>query len=144
MFRFLIANPWLSISLATLLSVAGCAEVSRTDFPTNPATQSAELPDYVRVVPLTPANISQLNIDSPHGHNTSQLPSARSSWQYNIGVGDILSITVWDRPELTLPAGPQRSQLESGSIVNESGAIFYPFLGQVRVAGRLVGDVQRD
>ncbi|MCF6329469.1 MAG: SLBB domain-containing protein, partial [Henriciella sp.] len=39
---------------------------------------------------------------------------------------------------------PQSSLLESGSIVNENGSIFYPYLGQVRVAGRLVGDVQRE
>ncbi len=132
------------LSLATLLVVAGCAEVSRTDFPTNPNAQSDDLPEYVRVIPLTPDNISQIGLSPPHSHTSSQLPSARSSWQYNIGVGDILSIIVWDHPELTLPAGPQRSQLESGSIVNESGSIFYPYLGQVRVAGRLVGDVQRD
>ena len=133
-----------SIALATLLVVAGCAEVSRTDFPTDPNAQVSELPDYVRVIPLTPDNINQSNTQTRQSHSTSQLPSGRSSWQYNIGVGDILSIIVWDHPELTLPAGPQRSQLESGSTVNENGAIFYPYLGQVRVAGRIVGDVQRE
>ncbi len=135
---------WLSGALVTLLALSGCAEVSRTVFPTTPAAQSTELPDYVRIVPLTPENIGQTSAQPQHGHTAPDLPSARSSWQYNIGVGDILSIIVWDHPELTLPAGPQRSQLESGSIVNESGAIFYPYLGQVRVAGRLVGDVQRE
>lgn len=98
----------------------------------------------MRIIPLTPDNINQSNTSSQHSHSTSQLASARSTWQYNIGVGDVLSIIVWDHPELTLPAGPQRSQLESGSTVNESGAIFYPYLGQVRVAGRIVGDVQRE
>lgn len=144
MIPFTTPASWASIALATLLSVAGCADVSRTDFPTTPDAQSAELPEYVRVIPLTPENINQTNTAAAHSHSTSQLPSARSSWQYNIGVGDILSIIVWDHPELTLPAGPQRSQLESGSTVNENGAIFYPYLGQVRVAGRIVGDVQRE
>jgi len=135
---------WASIALASLLTVAGCAEVTRTNFPTSAEAQSAELPDNVRVIPLTPENINQTNAASPQSHAASQLPSARSSWQYNIGVGDILSIIVWDHPELTLPAGPQRTQLESGSTVSENGAIFYPYLGQVRVAGRVVGDVQRE
>ncbi len=134
----------LSTSFAILLVLAGCAAVSRTNFPTGSAAQSSELPDYVRVIPLTPENINLTNTNSRPSHSSSQLSSARSSWQYNIGVGDILSIIVWDRPELTLPAGPQRSQLESGSIVNESGAIFYPYIGQVRVAGRVVSDVQRE
>ena len=129
---------------AIILFVAGCAEVTRTSFPTNQTEQSAELPEGVNVIPLTPETINQTHVASRQSHASSQLPSARSSWQYNIGVGDVLSIIVWDHPELTLPAGPQRSQLESGSTVNESGAIFYPYLGQVRVAGRIVGDVQRE
>ena len=124
-----------------LLLVSGCAEVSRTAFPVDSA---AGLPENVRVVALTPQNIGQSSAPQHSAQATSSLSSARSNWQYNIGVGDVLSITVWDYPELTLPAGPQRSQLESGSTVNESGDIFYPYLGQVRVAGRLVGDVQRE
>ncbi len=141
---FRISQRWFVVSLAALLMLAGCAEVNRTDFPTTSGEQSSELPEFVRVIPLTPENINQSNAAPRQGHSTSQLPTARSTWQYNIGVGDVLSIIVWDHPELTLPAGPQRSQLESGSTVNESGAIFYPYLGQVRVAGRIVGDVQRE
>jgi len=133
-----------ALALSALLFLAGCAAVSRTDFPTTSAAQTSELPDYVQVIPLTPQNISQYRTGPAHAHSASELSSARSSWQYNIGVGDVLSIIVWDHPELTLSAGPQSSLLESGSIVNENGTIFYPYLGQVRVAGRLVGDVQRE
>lgn len=135
-----------SFALAALLLLAGCASVSRTDFPTGADAQSTDLPANVRVIPLTPDTIRQTRRAGPPsqtGHGAA-LPTARSTWQYNIGVGDILSIIVWDHPELTLPAGPQRNQLESGSIVNESGNIFYPYIGQVHVAGRLVSDVQRD
>ena len=131
-------------SILAALMLFGCAEVSRTDFPVNGDARSAGLPEDVRIVVLSPENIDQFSALPAREHRPSQLPAARSSWQYNIGVGDVLSITVWDHPELTLPAGPQRSQLESGSTVNENGDIFYPYLGQVRVAGRLVGDVQRE
>ena len=124
--------------------LVGCAEVSRTDFPTDSADQNSQLPDNVNIILLDAENISSLGSHPASPQYATRLPTARSSWQYNIGVGDILSITVWDHPELTLPAGPQRSQLESGSTVNENGNIFYPYLGQVHVAGRLVGDVQRE
>lgn len=134
----------LASTLVIFSVLSGCAAVTRTNFPTGQAAQASQLPDNVRVIPLTPDNINQTSRPPRQHGGTAQLPSARSSWQYNIGVGDVLSIIVWDHPELTLPAGPQRSQLESGSIVNENGAIFYPYLGQIRVAGRIVGDVQRE
>lgn len=130
------------LGVATSL-IFGCAEATRTDFPTRQDRQISELPDSVRIVPLTTSNIKQVGAPPQDAHISTPLASARSSWQYNIGIGDVLSITVWDHPELTLPAGPQRSQLESGSTVNENGDIFYPYLGQVHVEGRLVGDVQR-
>ncbi len=141
---FRIKQYRLPVFLALLLAIAGCAEESRTTFPTRAAAQSAELPDYVRVIPLTPENINQTTLASRPHHSTSQLPTGRANWQYNIGVGDVLSIIVWDYPELTRPAEPQPSQPQSGSVVNESGAIFYPYIGQVRVAGRKVEDVQRE
>lgn len=55
-----------------------------------------------------------------------------------------MSITVWDHPELTLPAGEQRSQVESGSPVNAAGEIFYPYIGNVRVAGRDTAAIQQE
>lgn len=43
---------------------------------------------------------------------------------------------VFDHPELTLPAGEQRTAEESGFRVQADGTFFYPFIGQVRAAGR--------
>ncbi len=132
------------IMFLALASLAGCVSTSRTAFPVEAEAQATELPDGVRVLRLSSQNIAAFGA-APHPvRSASTLSTARANWQYNIGIGDILGITVWDYPELTLPAGPQRSQLESGSTVNENGNIFYPYLGQVRVAGRLVSDVQRE
>ncbi|HIP24741.1 MAG TPA: hypothetical protein EYG79_14285, partial [Rhodobacteraceae bacterium] len=89
---FRISQYWVFVPLAALLTLAGCAEVTRTDFPTSRSAQTTELPDYVRVIPLTPENINLSNAGPQQGHSTSELPTARSTWQYNIGVGDILSI----------------------------------------------------
>lgn len=132
------------IAALSSLVLSGCVSTSRTDFPVAAQAQSEALPENVRVIGLTAENIGQYRSTPQLIRPESQLTSARSSWHYNIGVGDVLSITVWDHPELTLPAGPERSQLESGSTVNANGNIFYPYLGQVRVVGRLVGDVQRE
>jgi polysaccharide export outer membrane protein len=133
-----------ALLLALLGTLAGCAELSRTRFPTDNVTQAAELPENVHVIPLTPENIDQSWLGQNRRYNNSNLPAARSSWQYNIGPGDVLRITVWDHPELTSPAGAIPGQPANGRTVNESGYIFYPYLGQVRVAGRLTTDVQRE
>ncbi len=132
-----------ALLLALLSAVAGCAELTRTRFPTNSETQTAELPENVRVIPLTPENISASWLGQTQRYTASDLPSSRAHWQYRIGAGDVLNITVWDHPELSGTTGQPALQ-PTGRTVNESGYIFYPYLGHVRVAGRLTTDVQRE
>jgi polysaccharide export outer membrane protein len=63
-------------------------------------------------------------------------------YQYQIGPQDVLSFTVWDHPELTIPAGEVREAALQGHLVGPSGQIFYPFIGEVEVMNRTVSDVR--
>lgn len=67
----------------------------------------------------------------------------KRSSEYIVGAGDVLNIIVWDHPELTSPTGEFRDPASSGRLVSAEGLIFYPYVGELRVAGWAVGEIRR-
>lgn len=136
--------------LLSMSVLSGCTVIPGTHLPTGDKTiiksddADFDIGKYVNVFVLTPSVIDQLRDKPIVAQPNSLLERELQNYQYRVGIGDVLSITVYDHPELTTPAGTYRSASDSGDWVQSDGTIFYPYIGRVRVAGKTVSEIRND
>ncbi len=116
--RFLIA-------LLFGLGLTACAD-GVSEFPVASSAQDA-LAENVFVVRLNAENIRSFRRELSQPQDDAQRLPGAASWNYRVAPGDILSVLVFNHPELTMPAGPERSAAETGFRVQSDGTFFYPF-----------------
>lgn len=97
----------------------------------------------VTLRPLNPATLQAFSTRPPE--NAFQELVVANPGPYRIGPLDTLMVTVWDHPELNSPLLMSRADATtgfgtagsavSGLVVDDSGCLYYPYAGRLKVAG---------
>jgi len=137
------------ITSLALLSVTGCTIVPGSHFEgieTGEQTQNLEqdlekvniqIIDSSLIKQQKQARASAKPISNTAGVNVS-------NYEYKLGVGDVITIGVWDHPELTIPAGTQRTAEFDGFRVQENGKITFAYAPNVQAAGKTIPQVRKE
>ncbi|MGU7783025.1 polysaccharide biosynthesis/export family protein [Burkholderia sp. PU8-34] len=147
----------LFVGISTL-SLGACALAPGMHFSSSEpvdANNTATVPQVIAITPdlVTKQRDERLRVTTEDYNALVAAPAP-----YRIGPADVLSIIVWDHPELvvpnltytigetggTLPSGPGlSSQAVPGYVVGYNGDVQFPYIGTFKVGGLTIAEVQR-
>ena len=133
-----------SLIFFILTWLCGCTIIPGAHISSGFLGESRSDSSNIDIIPISSQLIVELNSNQLLPDNTSaiDLQKKYDNYSYRVGIGDVLNITVWDHPELTIPAGQFRSAGETGNVVHPDGTIFYPYIGKVDVIGKPVTEIR--
>jgi polysaccharide biosynthesis/export protein len=143
-YDFLWQKKGLLLLVLGFSTLVGCAYApgGHIDY----RADSAPIDDLVDIEPITFGLVRAQREEAQRVVGLDEVSDALrqdlDGYDYLIGKGDVLSVIVYGHPELTIPAGGERSAAESGNTVHSDGTIFYPFIGRIAVEGRTVREVR--
>jgi len=98
-----------------------------------------------RVVDINAKTIGQIEAKASKAEVPTQLGSITPGAvpdEYVLGPGDIVSVIVWEHPELTNATGEFRDPVSSGRLISTTGELFYPYVGVFKAAGMTVAQAR--
>lgn len=135
-----------AVFMVMLVSLGGCALAPGMHLGMQDASESDTTAVVnglrVRLQGLTPQTASRLARD---GRAPRALPQELTKMQpepYRLGFYDVVTVAVWEHPELTMPLGQYRNDMAVGQMVDESGKIFYPYAGEISAKGLTAGELR--
>lgn len=117
------------------LALFGCQDAA-VRFPVTEGGQR-QLKD-ITVVPLD-AKVVHGIASRESSPTVTTLPVVKSD-EYRIGPGDVISVFVFDHPELAVPAAS--ASVTTGYLVQTDGKLSFPFIDSVTASGRTVGELR--
>lgn len=140
-----------STALLPFLLLQACSLTPGMEMETNSPLSHIEVPtmkdgklvkEKAPIIPITADLIIErenLKLQAPA--NSLPTDSAPVS-AYKIGPRDRLQITVWDHPELNDPGSEKIDPTLAGKTVQDDGTLYYPYVGNVPVAGKTIDEVR--
>ncbi len=121
-------------------------KTSTGQYRAEPVQPGSKLPPYA-IIPITAhLVVAQAEQRASEQHANEVLPAVQPGQpppEYRIGPADVVNITVWDHPELTVPAGTQAQNTTfDGQLVASNGDMYYPFAGTFHAAGMTVAELR--
>ncbi|MEW2740109.1 polysaccharide export protein [Providencia sp. PROV130] len=136
----------LSIAVLMLTALTGCTVTPGAYMSTSGKnvvdTGDTDISKLVDIYPISPKLLDDMYTAPIIAKPNAQLEKQLTNYEYRVGAGDVLTVTVWDHPELTIPAGSYRSAQDSGNWVHADGTIYYPYIGKVKVAGKTITEIR--
>lgn len=98
-----------------------------------------------RIVEITPGLIHHQQTERADEKLTPEqkaLTAPQDTQGYEIGPGDVLRVIVYGQDRLNSPGGDSGSDQSAGQVVNSQGDIYYPYAGEIHVAGETPTEVR--
>jgi polysaccharide export outer membrane protein len=93
----------------------------------------------VNIAVIDSALIAQLKESEQTKTQTQKnTPVITEGYDYVLGIGDVLSIGVWDHPELTIPAAVQRTAAFDGFRIQADGTLTFAYAANIPAAGKTI------